>query len=155
VMKTGPIAREPCTGIKVTLNDCKLHEDTIHRGPGQLYPAVREGIRGAMMTASPLLFEPVQKMQFGAPAEYMGELSKLVANKRGQLIDMQQEADEIIVIAKLPVAETFGLSNDLRSTTGGRGTMFLVDQSFERLPNELQNKIIAQIRTRKGLGENQ
>lgn len=107
------------------------------------------------MTASPLLFEPVQKMQFGAPAEYMGELSKLVANKRGQLIDMQQEADEIIVIAKLPVAETFGLSNDLRSTTGGRGTMFLVDQSFERLPNELQNKIIAQIRTRKGLGENQ
>ncbi|MBD3260011.1 elongation factor EF-2 [Candidatus Woesearchaeota archaeon] len=155
VMKAGPIAREPCTGIKVTLNDCKLHEDAIHRGPGQLYPAVREGIRGAMMTASPLLFEPIQKMQFGAPATYMGELSKLVSNKRGQLIDMQQEGDEVIVIAKLPVAETFGLSNDLRSATGGRGTMFLVDQSFERLPNELQNKVIGQIRSRKGLGENQ
>ncbi|MBW2987155.1 elongation factor EF-2 [Candidatus Woesearchaeota archaeon] len=155
VMNAGPIAREPCTGVKVTFNDCKLHEDAIHRGPGQMYPAVREGIRAAMSMASPLLFEPIQKMQFGAPATYMGELSKLVSNKRGQLLDMQQEGDEVTVIAKLPVAETFGLSNDLRSATGGRGTMFLVDQTFERLPNELQSKIISQIRSRKGLSENQ
>jgi len=155
VMTAGPIAREPCTGVKVTFNDCKLHEDTIHRGPGQLYPAVREGIRAAMSMASPLLFEPIQKMQFGAPATYMGDMSKLISNARGQLLDMQQEGDEIVIIAKLPVAETFGLSNDLRSATGGRGTMFLVDQTFERLPNELQSKITAQIRSRKGLAENQ
>ena len=64
---------------------------------------------------------------------------------------MTQEGEHITVKAKLPVAEMFGLSNDLRSSTGGRGTYFVKDQVFERLPNELQTKIIRQIRERKGL----
>jgi len=155
VMKGGALAREPCVGIKVTLNDAVLHEDAIHRGPAQMYPAVREGIRGAISQASPILYEPIQKLQFNAPIEYMGDISKLVQNKRGQLIDMQQEGDEVTITAKMPVAEMFGLSNDLRSATGGRGTQSLVDQNFERLPNELQTKVISIIKSRKGLGANQ
>lgn len=151
VMNAGPLAREPCLGIKVRLMDCKLHEDAIHRGPAQIYPAVREGIRGAMALASPVIFEPVQTLRFEAPAEYMGEISKLISNKRGQLLDMQQEGEMVTVLGKMPVGEMFGLSNDLRSATGGRGNSSLVDQTFERMPGELQNKIIRQIRERKGL----
>ena len=135
--------------------DCKLHEDAIHRGPAQLYPAIREGIREAMANARPLLYEPVQTLQFEAPEEYMGEISKLIANKRGQLLDMEQDAGTVIVKGKLPVGEMFGMSNDLRSATGGRGSSSLVDQSFEKLPEELQKKITGQIRSRKGLNENQ
>ncbi|MBW3011942.1 elongation factor EF-2 [Candidatus Woesearchaeota archaeon] len=153
VMTFGPMAKEPCIGVKVTLTDCKLHEDTIHRGPGQMYPAVREGIRLAMAAAGPVLFEPVQKMQFEAPIEYMGDMSKLVQSKRGQLLDMIQEGEHLTVIAKLPVAEMFGLSNDLRSATGGRGTQFLVDQTFERLTGELQPEVLRKLRERKGLSE--
>ncbi|MCF7866626.1 elongation factor EF-2 [Candidatus Woesearchaeota archaeon] len=153
VMKAGPLARDPCYGVKVKLMDVKLHEDAIHRGPAQLYPAVREGIRGAMEQAKPLLYEPVQTMSFEAPAEYMGELSKLIQNKRGQLLDMQQEGVMVKVTGKIPVAETFGLSSDLRSATGGRGSSFLVDQAFERLPDELQKKTLMIIRQRKGLKE--
>lgn len=151
VMAAGPIAKEPCTKVKVLFTDTKLHEDAIHRGPAQVYPAVREGIRGAMMHAGPMIFEPVQTMQFEAPAEYMGELSKLVQNKRGQLLDMQQEAEHVVVKAKMPVAEMFGLASDLRSATSGRGTQFLVDQMFEKLPHDLQEKVVRQIRERKGL----
>ncbi|MBN2458079.1 elongation factor EF-2 [Candidatus Woesearchaeota archaeon] len=151
VMNGGPIAKEPCFKVKVMLMDCKLHEDAIHRGPGQLYPAVREGIRGAMRTATPLLFEPIQTLQFEAPDEYMGEISKLISNKRGQLLEMNQENNRVVVKAKMPVGEMFGLSNDLRSATGGRGSSSLVDQTFERLPDELQQRIIKQIRDRKGL----
>jgi elongation factor 2 len=151
VMNSGPMAREPCLGVKVRLMDCKLHEDAIHRGPAQMYPAVREGIRGAMSLATPVLFEPIQTLRFEAPAEYMGEISKLISNKRGQLIDMQQEGETVTVIGKLPVGEMFGLSNDLRSATGGRGNSSLIDQAFERMPGELQQKIINQIRQRKGL----
>ena len=55
------------------------------------------------------------------------------------------------VKAKLPVAEMIGWSNDLRSATEGRGNFFVLDQSFEKLPEELQPKIIGQIRSRKGL----
>src|SRR3989338_7657984 len=63
VMKQGPLAREPCVGVRVSLMDCTLHEDAIHRGPAQMYPAVREGIRGAMMQAGPVMFEPLQIMR--------------------------------------------------------------------------------------------
>ncbi|MEM4755996.1 MAG: EF-Tu/IF-2/RF-3 family GTPase, partial [Candidatus Woesearchaeota archaeon] len=151
VMRAGPLAREPCIGVKVTLVDTKLHEDAIHRGPSQMYPAVRDGIRGAMRDARPLLFEPMQVLRFEAPEEYMGEISKLISNKRGQILEMTQEGSEVVVIGKLPVAEMFGMSNDLRSATGGRGTSSLIDQSYERLPDELQAKVLRMIRERKGL----
>ncbi|MBI2148007.1 elongation factor EF-2 [Candidatus Woesearchaeota archaeon] len=155
VMKSGPLAREPCFNVMISLVDCKLHEDSIHRGPAQMYPAVREGIRGTMMDARPVLFEPVQTILFETLEEYMGEISKLIANKRGQLLDMVQDGGMIQVKGKVPVAEMFGMSNDLRSATGGRGSSSMIDQTFEKLPDELQSKIIVQIRSRKGLSENQ
>ncbi|MBW2984032.1 elongation factor EF-2 [Candidatus Woesearchaeota archaeon] len=155
VMGSGPLAREPCIGAKVTVTDMKLHEDAIHRGPAQVYPAVRDGIRGAIMTAGPLIYEPLQILQIEAPAEYMGDISKLIQNKRGQLLDMQQEGSLVVVKAKMPVGEMFGWSSDLRSATGGRGNSFLVDQMFEKLPHELQERVIKKIRERKGLTEAQ
>ncbi len=155
VMKQGPLAREPCMGVKVMLTDCTLHEDAIHRGPAQMYPAVREGIRGAMMQAGPIMFEPLQVTRIEAPHEYLGEVSKLVTSKRGQLLDVQQEGDQTIVIAKLPVAEMIGWSSDLRSATAGRGVSSLVDQSFERIPYELAEKVRGDIIRRKGLSESQ
>jgi len=155
IMNAGPLAREPCFNVKVTLTDCKLHEDAIHRGPAQMYPAVREGIRTALMGAGPVLFEPLQILLIEAPTEFMGEISKLIANKRGQLLEMNQEGALVSAKAKLPVSELIGWSSDLRSATGGRGTSSLVDQSFERLPGELQQKIVKQIVERKGLAEGQ
>jgi len=155
VMKKGPLAHEPCLKVKVMLTDMKLHEDAIHRGPAQVYPAVREGIRGAMITANPLIFEPYQIQRIEAPSEFLGEISKLISNKRGQLLDAQQEGNLSIIKAKLPVGEMFGWASDLRSATGGRGNSSLVDQMYEKLPGELQDKIVKQIRDRKGLSEAQ
>ena len=155
VMSHGPLAREPCVRVKVYLTDIKLHEDAIHRGPAQVLPAIRDGIREAMRMAGPMMFEPIQILQIEAPVDFMGEISKLVQNKRGQLLDMTQEGTTVEVKAKLPVGEMFGLSSDLRSATEGRGVFFVVDQNFEKLPGELQDKIVRQIRQRKGLTENQ
>ena len=151
VMNKGPLARDPCLNVKVMLTDMKLHEDAIHRGPAQVYPAVREGIRGAMMDAKPIMYEPYQIQRIEAPSDYLGEISKLISNKRGQLLDAQQEGVLSIIKAKMPVGEMFGWSSNLRSATGGRGSSSLIDQMFEKLPNELQDKIVKQIRDRKGL----
>jgi len=155
VMKKGPLAHEPCLRVKVMLTDMKLHEDAIHRGPAQVYPAVREGIRGAMMMAKPLIYEPYQIHRIEAPSDFLGEISKLISNKRGQLLDAQQEGNLSIIKAKLPVGEMFGWSSDLRSATSGRGNSSLIDQMYEKLPGELQEKIIKQIRDRKGLSDAQ
>lgn len=153
VMKAGPMAKEPCVGVQVSLMDCSLHEDAIHRGPAQMYPAVREGIRGAMMQAGPALFEPFQTLRIEVPNEAVGGISKLVSSKRGQLLEMNQEDQQTVIIAKLPVGELFGWSNSLRSETGGRGSSSLINQTFERLPTELQEKVKRQIIQRKGLSE--
>ncbi len=151
VMNEGPLAREPCMGVKVTLVDAKLHEDAIHRGPAQVYPGVREGMRLAMMNAGPVMFEPVQTHLIEAPLEFTGEITKLVMNKRGQVLELTQEGTQTAVKAKLPVAEMLGWSSDLRSATAGRGNSSLVDQTFEKVPAELQPKVIQQIVKRKGL----
>tara|TARA_Y100000310_G_scaffold345830_1_gene470748 strand:+ start:2742 stop:4946 length:2205 start_codon:yes stop_codon:yes gene_type:complete len=151
VMTYGPIGREPCTKVAVYLMDTKLHEDAIHRGPAQVLPAVRESLRGAMLNAVPVIFEPLQVLQIEAIVDYMGNLSKLVQNRRGQLLDMQQEGNQLTVKAKMPVGEMFGLTSDLRSATEGRGHFYVSDQLFEKLPMELQGKLAEKIRQRKGL----
>ena len=153
VMDAGPLAREPCVGLTVKLHDCKLHEDSIHRGPAQVLPAIRDALREAMRLGGAVLFEPMQIIQIEAPFSYMSEISKLIQNKRGQMLDMLQEGEHVSVKAKLPVAEMFGLTSVLRSATTGRGSFFVVDQLFEKLPNELQSRAIKSIRERKGLKE--
>jgi len=155
VIDTGPLAREPCMKMKVSLMDIKLHEDAIHRGPAQVYPAVREGIKDAMKNASPTIFEPLQIHVIEAPDKFMGTITKLVSSKRGQMLNVEQEGTNVSIKAKLPVAEMLGWSNDLRSATEGRGVSSLSDQLFEKIPAGLQDDVIKKIRDRKGLAENQ
>ncbi|MFH1592826.1 MAG: EF-Tu/IF-2/RF-3 family GTPase, partial [Candidatus Woesearchaeota archaeon] len=154
-MNKGGLAQEPCMNMMVKLKDCKLHEDAIHRGPAQMLPAIREGIREAIRNANPLLYEPLQELQIECPAEYMGTMSSLVQNKRGQLRSMDQEGEQLVIKALIPVAELIGWSSELRSATSGRGNSFVIDQKFDKLPESLQQKIITQIRTRKNLGVNE
>jgi elongation factor 2 len=155
VIDAGPIAREPCIKMKVSLVDIKLHEDAIHRGPAQVYPAVRDAVRAAMSTARPVLFEPLQTALFEGPLNYMGAMTKLIQGKRGQLIDVQQTSIDCTIKAKMPVSEMIGLASDLRSETEGRGNFSMVDQSFEKMPSNIQDQVVRQIRTRKGLADNE
>ena len=155
MMEQGPLAREPCMKIKVSLVDTKLHEDAIHRGPAQVYPAIREAITEAMKQANASLLEPLQIHVIESPEKFMTSVTKLVGGKRGQLIEVKQESGTSQVTAKLPVAEMIGWSNDLRSATEGRGISSLTDQLFERIPTNLQGDVIRKIRNRKGLAENQ
>jgi len=154
VCDRGPLAREPCMKMKVSLTDTKLHEDAIHRGPAQVYPAVRDALYSAMKDASACIFEPIQIYLIEAPLNFLSALTGLVTSKRGQLLDVRQEIDATIK-AKIPVAEMIGWSDDLRGATEGRGVSSLVDQMFEKMPNELQFEAIRNIRKRKGLAENQ
>ena len=135
--------------------DIKLHEDAIHRGPAQVYPAVRDAIKGAMKQGSPSLFEPLQVHMIECPESFMGTVTKLVGGKRGQMLDMGQEGTTSQITSKIPVAEMIGWSNDLRSATEGRGTSSLKEQDFEKVPNSIQDTVIKKIRNRKGLSENQ
>ncbi len=155
VMDSGPLAHEPCMKMKVTLVDIRLHEDAIHRGPAQIYPAVRTAIKEAMKKANATIYEPVQIHLIEVPDKFLGAITKLIGSKRGQLINVSQEGTSAEITAKLPVAEMLGWSSDLRSATEGRGVSSLKDQLFEKVPSDMQPQIVKRIRDRKGLEENQ
>jgi len=155
IVNEGILAREPCMKLKISLMDCKLHEDAIHRGPAQVIPAAREAIKLAIRDANPVLFEPLQIIQLEAPFKYMGEVSKIIQSKRGQLLNVDQEGEHVSIKTQMPVSEMIGLSNALRSATEGKATFFISDQLFAQVPRDLQEKIVRQIRERKGLSENQ
>ena len=155
IVDYGVLAREPCVRLKVSLVDTKLHEDAIHRGPAQVLPAVRDAIRLCILDAKPILFEPIQQLRIDTPERYINDVTRIVQSRRGQMMGIEQEEDRFVVNCTLPVGEMFGLSNELRSSTEGRANFFLVNQSFSRVPSDLQDKIVRQIRQRKGLTEAQ
>jgi elongation factor 2 len=153
IMDEGPLSREPCYGIKATLVDAELHEDAVHRGPGQVLPAIRHGITQGMFLADPSILEPKQIIRIDVPTEVMGGAIKEVGNRRGQVLDMSEERGVTMIQAKIPVSEMFGFNSELKSATGGKGFYSLIDVIYEKLPKNLQDQTVKKIRKRKGLSE--
>lgn len=147
----GPVANEIAMGLKFKLVDAKLHEDAVHRGPAQVLPSIRKAVYGSIMLAKPTLLEPMQKVFINTPSEYMGACTREIQNRRGQIVDMTQDRDMVSIESKVPVAEMFGFAGDIRSAAEGRCLWSTEMAGFERLPGELQSKIIREIRQRKGL----
>ena len=147
----GPIADEPVQGMFVRLTDAKLHEDAIHRGPAQTIPAVRNGIKGAMLRARTVILEPMQKAFVSVPNDWLGQVTREVTNRRGIIEDMPSDGDVTTVVGVLPIAETFGFSNDIRAASQGRAVWNTENLGFQMLPPQLFDKVVAEIRTRKGL----
>ena len=151
VCKKGPVADEPVMGMMVRLVDAKLHEDAIHRGPAQTIPAVRNAIKGAMIRARTVLMEPMQRSHVSVPNDWLGQVTREITNRRGIIEDMPSEGEATTVIGTLPVAETFGFSNDIRAASQGRAVWNSENIGFEILPPQLFEKVVSEIRTRKGL----
>jgi len=153
IVNEGILAGEPCHKMKVCLVDAKLHEDAIHRGPSQVIPAVRHAIKEALKDAGTILYEPIQIIQVDTPMRFIGDVTAVLQSKRGQILNVEQEGEFASLRVKVPVAEMFTLSNDLRGVSEGRANFYLVDQFFEPVPRDLQQRLIKQIRERKGLKE--
>ncbi|NMC76727.1 MAG: elongation factor EF-2 [Candidatus Methanofastidiosa archaeon] len=147
----GPYSREPVMKLKIKLVDCKLHEDSIHRGPAQVIPAVREGLFAAMLYARPVIYEPIQKVTISAPQDYMGAITREMQSRRGQILDISQEGDTTTVVSIAPVSEMFGFAGDIRGATEGRAIWSTEYAGYQKLPTELQNQTVEAIRKRKGL----
>jgi elongation factor 2 len=151
VVEEGPIMREPVRGLKVLINDAMLHEDSVHRGPAQIIPAVRRPIQACILLANPILLEPLLKLEVRVPQEFMGGAIKVIQGRRGRILAMEAEEDISIVKASLPVANSFGLAAELRSETEGRAIWATEFEKFDQLPRELQEQVIRDTRKRKGL----
>lgn len=152
-LKEGPLASEEVSGLKFKLVDAKLHEDAVHRGPAQVLPAIKGAINGAIMLADPCLLEPIQKVFISAPIEYIGACSQEIQNRRGIMTGQEIFGDISEMEFEVPIAEMFGFAGDIRSATGGMGLFSTEMKGFNTLPRNMQDKIVKEIRQRKGLSD--
>ncbi|MCL5419665.1 MAG: elongation factor EF-2 [Candidatus Marsarchaeota archaeon] len=154
-VKDGPLAREKCSGIKVSITDATIHEDPVHRGPAQIIPAIRRPIYAGMLSAGVVLMEPKQKFTINIGQEHLSDVISFIQGKRGVIQDIQQENENVTIIAKLPVAEVIkGFSNEIRGLTQGKAIWYPEYAGYEKLNRELQDKVVKEIRKRKGVPEN-
>jgi elongation factor 2 len=147
----GPLAAEPVQGTLIRLNDARLHEDTIHRGPAQVIPAVRRAVHRALIHARVSLMEPIQDVRIDVPSEHMGAASGEIQGRRGRVDDMYQEGDLMVIEGIAPVGEMIGFSSDIRSATEGRASWNTENAGFRIMADNLQREKIMEIRERKGM----
>ena len=147
----GPLAAEPVQGSLIRLEDARLHEDAIHRGPAQVIPAVRQAVHNALVDAEVRLLEPIQEVRIDVPNDYMGAASGEIQGRRGRVDDMFQEGDLMVVEGVAPVEEMIGFSSDIRSATEGRASWNTENAGFQVMADNLQREKIMEIRERKGM----
>ena len=147
----GPLCGEPMRGVQVNLLDIQLGENSTHRSPVEIMSGVGKAVFGSFLTAKPLMLEPVYKTVMSAPTELAGECSRIINSRRGKISAFEQKGFFAVLTGYIPVAETFGLSAELRSTTSGRAFWQSMFDHWEKMPEKLLAKTIKELRNRKGL----
>lgn len=151
VASEGPLMREPARGLKVLIKDAQLHEDSVHRGPAQIVPAVRRATQAAILMAKPLVLEPILKLEVRVPQEFLGGATRVIQGRRGRIVTIESEGELAVIKASLPVANSFGLAAEMRSATEGRAIWATEFERFDPVPREMQEQVIKSTRKRKGL----
>src|SRR3990170_3166833 len=149
--RAGPLCGEPMRHIKASLIDIQLSSVPELHNSVEIMHAVGKAIFGSFLTAKPVLLEPVYKTVISIPTELAGECSRIVGSRRGKILAFQQKGLLAVISGVVPVAESFGLSQELRSATSGRAFWQSVLDRWERVPEKLAAKVIADVRKRKGL----
>jgi elongation factor 2 len=148
---TSVLAKEPAYGLKVNLEDVTVHEDPVHRGPAQILPMTWRPIWCTFLLSDPKLLEPILSFECKVPNEFVSSVIGIVQKRRGRILDMINEEDMITAKAEMPVAESFGLADELRSSTQGRAFWATQFSRWAPVSEAMQADIIKQIRERRGL----
>ena len=139
--KAGIIAGFPVVGVKATVYDGSYHE--VDSSEMAFHIAGSMCFKEAMQKASPVLLEPIMKVEVTMPEEYMGDVIGDINSRRGRIEGMDDLGGGKIVRGYVPLAEMFGYSTDLRSKTQGRGNYSMFFEKYEPVPKSVQDNIIS------------
>ena len=161
IAKAGVLCQESLRGVKFNVQDTHLHNDSIHRGGGQISPATRRVLYATELLAAPSLQEPVFLVEITTPNDLVGTIYGCVASRRASVEDEVQVEGTPLTIMKvyLPVAESFGFTGFLREKTGGQAFPNMVFDHYKVIEGDVYEKdskintIVVTIRKRKGLKE--
>ncbi|GBD37745.1 Elongation factor G [bacterium HR36] len=125
----------PFVDIHCTLLDGKHHEVDSSYLAFQL--AAQEAFAEAVRRAGVVLLEPIMRVHIFAPAEYLGDLQRDLARRRGVILHTQLERDRTHVQAHIPLAHLFGYASDLRNFTSGTATFTMEPSHYAAVSQEL------------------
>jgi elongation factor G len=138
----GPVAGYPIIGVKATLEDGSYHD--VDSSDMAFQICGRNCFRETFLKTKPVLLEPVMKMEIECPSQFQGPVTGDVISRRGLIISTENPtAEAAVIIAEVPLAETFGYSTDLRSQTQGQGTFTMELARYRRVPAKIQEEIVA------------
>ncbi len=138
-MANGPLAGYQMVDVGVELIDGSYHE--VDSSDMAFKIAASMALRQAAAKASPVLLEPIFKVEVNAPEEYMGDIIGDISSRRGRIEGTDIFNGAASVRAMVPLSEMFGYATDLRSKTQGRGVYVMQMDHFEKLPDSLLDKI--------------
>ncbi len=141
-LEAGVVAGYPVQDIKVTLYDGSYHE--VDSSEMAFKIAGSMAIKKAMRAASPVLLEPIFKVEITTPEEYMGDVIGDLSSRRGNVAGMNDRNGAKIIAGQAPLSEMFGYATDLRSKTQGRASYSMEFEKYEQVPNNIANQIIAE-----------
>jgi elongation factor G len=140
-MEFGVLAGYPLTGVKVTLLDGQFHE--VDSSEMAFKIAGSMAFKEAARRASPVLLEPLMKVEVTTPEDYMGDVIGDINSRRGQIQAMEDRSGAKVVKALVPLSEMFGYVGDLRSKTSGRASYSMEFDSYGEVPKNVSEEIIA------------
>ncbi|MCK4409389.1 MAG: elongation factor G, partial [Candidatus Eisenbacteria sp.] len=139
-MAKGPYAGFPMVDVFVVLLDGSSHE--VDSSEMAFRTCARQAFRDACKRAGLQLLEPLMSVEVTAPEDYTGAITGSLCSKRGQVVDMEPRGKATITRARVPLAEMFGYSSELRNATSGRGEFTMHFEHYEAVPFALAEEIV-------------
>ncbi|MGF6377015.1 elongation factor G [Clostridiales Family XIII bacterium PM5-7] len=140
-MENGPLAGYQVVDVGVELYDGSYHE--VDSSEMAFKIAASMAFREAAKKAKPVLLEPIFKVEVTVPEDYMGDVIGDISSRRGRIEGSDMNNGAVAVRGMVPLSEMFGYATDLRSKTQGRGVYVMQFDHFEKLPDNLVEKINA------------
>jgi elongation factor G len=139
--ESGVLAGYPLIDVKATLIDGSYHD--VDSSEMAFKIAGSMAMKEAVAKASPVLLEPMMKVEVEVPENFLGDVMGDLNSRRGQIEGMGSEQGLAKVTAKVPLAEMFGYATDIRSKTQGRGIFSMEFSHYDEVPRNVAEAIIA------------
>ena len=137
----GPIAGFPIVGVGALVEDGSHHE--VDSSDMAFQAAARLCFRDTFSKMKPVLLEPIMKVEIESPANFQGSIAGDLTGRRGIILSTEFDGNATVILAELPLAETFGYSTDLRSMTQGQGTFSMEFHRYRRVPVSIQEDVVS------------
>ncbi len=142
-MKNGVIAGFSVVDVKVRLFDGSYHDVDSNEMAFNIAGSI--GFRDGAKTASPVILEPIMKVEVVTPQNYTGDVVGDVNRRRGIVLGMDDSPAGTLIECKVPLAEMFGYATDLRSATQGRATYSMQFEKYSETPASVAEAIISKV----------